>query len=215
MPVRVMRVPFTEQQFLDVFVRYNTSLFPALIVAYVLGVLALVMVPARSRAADGITSAVLALMWGWTGGAYHMAYFASVTPVAYGYGGLFVVQGLAFLFYGTILGRISYAYRPGVREVIGAALVFYAMVVYPIVGLVTGHRWTEIPMFGVVPCPTTIFSFGMLMCTERKVPWLLVVIPLLWAILGSTAALLFGVVQDWGLIVSAVLFVLVNLRRRS
>jgi hypothetical protein len=56
-----------------------------------------------------------------------------------------------------------------------------------------------------VPCPTTIFTFGLLLWTERAVPKYLLVIPLLWTVIGSSAAWLLGFWEDLGLLVAGIL----------
>ena len=62
-------------------------------------------------------------------------------------------------------------------------------------------------MFGVAPCPTAIFTFGLLMLSARPLPIWLLCIPLAWAGIGSTAAVLLGVREDLGLLVSGILAV--------
>lgn len=57
-------------------------------------------------------------------------------------------------------------------------------------------------MFGVTPCPVTIFSFGMLLPAIRPIPRLVLDIPLVWSPIGGSAAILFRIPQDWVLLVS-------------
>ncbi|WP_284265772.1 DUF6064 family protein [Bradyrhizobium iriomotense] len=52
-------------------------------------------------------------------------------------------------------------------------------------------------MFGVTPCPATIFTFGLLLTTMRPVPRWLLVIPVVWSLIGGSAAILLHVPQDW------------------
>ena len=47
-----------------------------------------------------------------------------------------------------------------------------------------------------MPCPTTIFTFGLLLWTDRKVPKYLLVIPMIWAGIGFSAAIQWGVLED-------------------
>jgi uncharacterized membrane protein YjjB (DUF3815 family) len=56
------------------------------------------------------------------------------------------------------------------------------------------------PLFGVAPCPTTIFTLGMLLLSNAS--WRLFAIPLVWSIIGGSAAVLLGVPQDYGLILA-------------
>jgi hypothetical protein len=73
------------------------------------------------------------------------------------------------------------------------------MILYPVLGAMAGHIYPASPVFGIMPCPTTIFTFGLLLWTERKVPGFLLVIPFLWALLGLSAAVTLGVHEDFGL----------------
>jgi Family of unknown function (DUF6064) len=62
-------------------------------------------------------------------------------------------------------------------------------------------------MFGVTPCPVTIFTFGMLLATVPPIsPWLLV-IPFVWSLIGGSAAILLHVPQDWFLLASGLIAV--------
>ena len=56
------------------------------------------------------------------------------------------------------------------------------------------------PLFGVAPCPTTIFTLGLLLLSNAS--WRLFVIPLVWSAIGGSAAVLLAVPQDYGLILA-------------
>jgi hypothetical protein len=81
-------------------------------------------------------------------------------------------------------------------------LILYAMVVYPLLGAVFGHMYPAAPVFGVAPCPATIFTFGMLLWTVGRVPGWLLIIPGAWSVIGLSAALNLGVPEDFGLLVA-------------
>jgi hypothetical protein len=61
------------------------------------------------------------------------------------------------------------------------------------------------PTFGA-PCPAVIHTFGILLLARRVPLWLLI-IPMLWAVIGTSAVFAFGVLQDIGLFASAVLVI--------
>ncbi len=85
----------------------------------------------------------------------------------------------------------------------GSALVVYAAVLYPLLGTALGHGYPYSPAFGLAPCPTTIFTLGLLLWTDRPVPKAVLAIPTVWALVGSMAALRLGIIEDVGLLVAA------------
>ncbi len=87
-------------------------------------------------------------------------------------------------------------------------LILFAAILYPLWGWAAGHGWPEMPAFGVAPCPTTIFTIGMLLMGPWQVVRWLLILPGLWAAIGGSAAVLLGVPQDLGLLVSLVLLIL-------
>ena len=66
-----------------------------------------------------------------------------------------------------------------------------------------------------LPCPSTILTFGFLMLAERNLPKYLLIIPSLWAVIGLSAALNFGVYQDLMMIVAALLANLMLIGRKN
>jgi hypothetical protein len=198
-------LPFTADQFFSVFAAYNTAIWPAQIVAYLLGVFVLCATLTARAWADRVAAGVVALFWVWNGLAYHLAFFAAINPAAYGFGALFVLQGVLFFAYGTVAGRLRFAGRTDWRGVLGLVLIAYAALIYPALGYLFGHAWPNAPVFGVAPCPTTIFTLGVLMLAAGPLPLWLVAIPIAWAGIGGTAAVLLNVPEDLGLLVSGVL----------
>jgi hypothetical protein len=137
--------------------------------------------------------------------AYHLAFFTPINPAAYGFAALFVLQGLLFLGHGTVADRLAFTRQIDWRGAIGLALIVYATVIYGVLGYALGHAWPNAPVFGVAPCPTTIFTFGVLMLATGPLPVWLVAIPVIWAGIGATAAILLAVPEDLGLLVSGLL----------
>lgn len=194
-------LPFTVDQFFAVFGSYNTAIWPAPLIAYALGFAALAFLVRPGTAADRITVAVLALMWFWTGAAYHWLSFAAINPAAKIFGASFILQAALFVYAGW-KRQLVFGFVSGVRGAAGIALIIYAGVLYPLLGIWLGHHYPMLPMFGVTPCPVTIFTFGCLLLTKQPIPWWALVIPVLWSLIGGSAAFLLGVPQDWVLLFS-------------
>jgi hypothetical protein len=200
-----MGIPFTVEQFFEVFKTYNTAIWPAQVFAYVLGLAALGVGVRGGEGAARIVAGILACFWLWMGVFYHVLYFRVINPAAWVFGFFYILQGLLFLLVGTIFGRLAFRFNLKPLPIIGACFIVYAMVVYPLLGVGFGHSYPRAPMFGVAPCPTTIFTFGILLWTTKSVPVYLLVIPLLWSIVGMSAAVNLHVPQDYGLVVAGVL----------
>lgn len=99
--------------------------------------------------------------------------------------------------------RIEFRWSRSPRALAGLLLVLYATAIYPLLGAAAGHGYPRAPLFGVAPCPTTIFTFGVLLLAAGRVPAWLLAIPWLWAALGLSAALQLGIREDLGLVASA------------
>jgi len=209
-----MNIPFTTEEFFQVFEVYNSAIWPAHVVAYLLGVAAIVCAFSKSALSDRLASASLAAFWIWIGVFYHILHFATVNRVAYVFGLLFVLQGVVFLIFGLIYQRLSFQVTRTVTFGAGACLIIYALVVYQFLGIVAGHDWPRIPIFGVAPCPMVIFTFGLLLWAVKPVPFFIYIIPLLWALVGTSAAISLGVPQDYGLTVSGFLYVVLAIIAR-
>jgi len=199
-----MQIPFTVEQFLEVFENYNTAIWPMQVVVYALALIALTAAATTSRYGSRLTSAVLGFFWIWMGAAYHLLHFSPINKAAYVFGGMFIVQGFVFLHVGVLGSALSFRCRMDSYCAVGTLFVLYAMVFYPIIGHLVGHGYPQSPCFGVAPCPTTIFTFGLLLCTDRRVPKPVLAIPFLWSIIGFTAAIKLGVLEDVGLLVAGV-----------
>lgn len=130
-------LPFTREQFLGVFADYNTAVWPAQGVAYLLGLVAALLRPSPLR--HKFVATALAAMWVWTGVAYHGLFFARINPVALGFGALFVVQGVLLVIAGAAERRLVFGRSTGLTPVLGWVLVVYAAVLYPLLGHSTGH----------------------------------------------------------------------------
>ena len=199
-------LPFTPEQFADVFAAYNEAIWPAQMVAYALGLAALVLLQRKTPASDIAVALILSAMWMWTGIAYHALFFARINGAAYLFAALFVAQG-AFIAASGLSGKLRFEWRPGLAAWTGVALAFYAAVLYPLIGLWAGYAYARLPMFGVTPCPVTLFTFGLFLLSVPILPRGLLVVPLLWSLIGGSAAILLRVPQDWLLLASGAMAV--------
>lgn len=196
-----MNPPFTISQFLKVFEDYNNAVFPAQILFYLIA--AAVTFFAIRKKHSAITGSVISFFWLWMGIVYHIAFFTSINKAAYVFGIFFIIQSLLTLYF-VIRKKLSFAFKPDLYGLTGLILIFYALIIYPVIGILAGHGYPQSPLLGL-PCPTAIFTFGLFLMSDKKFPVTLLIIPFLWSVLGFTAAINFGIKEDTGLLVSGIL----------
>ncbi len=199
-----MQLPFSTEDFLDIFKEYNLAFFPLQIIFYAAGFICVYFLFKDNINVSRTINTVLAFFWLWMGLAYHIIFFSSINKVAYAFGILFIVQGILFIYYGSVKKRISFRYQKSIFNFIGIIIIAYSLIFYPIIGHICGHQFPYSPTFGL-PCPTTIYTFGMLLFVNKKIPLPVIIIPFLWSIIGFSAAFSLSIYEDIGLLVSGIL----------
>lgn len=194
--------PFTREAFFEVFADYNAAIWPAQIAALVIGAAAIAQICFQPDHSSRSVPSVLALLWLGNGLGYHYRFFSSINVAAYSFAALFVLE--AGLFAGAAIGNgLRFRIARDFKSAAGLAFAGYAMVLYSALGILAGRGLMEGPMFGVAPCPTTIFTIGLLLLARgRAVIWLSI-IPVLWSLVGLAAALQLGMPEDFGLPVAS------------
>src|SRR5690606_37546939 len=142
----------------------------------------------------------------------HFVFFVGINKAAYLFGALFVLQSVLFLTLGVLNDRLSFRFDTDGYGITGLTLIFFALFVYPVYGYFNGHVYPHAPTFGL-PCPTTIFTFGILLMTDKKVPIVILIVPAIWSIIGFFAALSLGITEDTGLLVAGIITVSLLLNR--
>lgn len=209
-----MSLPFTLEQFFGAFVQYNERFWPIQIGLNAMALACFALVFRPGPTASRVVSLVLSFLWAWMAIAYHFAVFTRINPAAWAFGALFLVASAAFAWFGVLTSRLQFRWAGGAWSAAGATLMVFALAVYPVIGHFIGHRYPAAPTFGV-PCPTTIFTLGLLLLAARPVPGWVFVVPVLWAVIGSSAAYLLGVLEDLVLLAAAGAALGVLLRDRS
>jgi hypothetical protein len=196
-----MKPPFTIEQFFAVFKAYNLAVFPLQIIFY-LGSLIAIYLTIKSYPLSGkIISGLLSLLWLWMGIVYHIIFFATINKVAYLFGGLFITQGILFFVFSLFQDKFSFHFKKDTNGVTGMLLILFSLIIYPITGYLFGHIYPFSPTFGL-PCPTTIFTFGLLLLNVKRTPIIILVIPFVWSIIGFMAAFQLGIVEDASLLIA-------------
>jgi hypothetical protein len=199
-----VNLPFTTEQFLRIFAEYNREVWPAQIFLYVIAALALFLSLKRHASSGKLISIILAFLWLWVGVVYHLAYFSAINKAAFVFGAFSILQAGLFIHLGVLKSRLRFRPHSDLYGLTGALIIAFALVLYPLISHYLGHRYPNSPTFGL-PCPTTIFTFGMLLWAEGRVPLSLILIPLVWSILGFVAALSMTMTEDYGLVIAGLI----------
>lgn len=210
-----MKPPFTTEQFLAIFTNYNVAVFPMQIIFYFIAFWIIYLVFKPNAKSDKIISVVLAFFWFWMGIVYQIIFFTEINKLAYVFGGLFIFQGLLFIVFGIFQNKFSFQFKNNIYGITGMTLIAFSLIIYPILGCCFGHTYPNSPTFGL-PCPTTIFTFGMLLMNQKKFPILILIIPFIWSVIGYTAVFQFGILEDSSLLMTSLIaFALLLYRNRK
>jgi hypothetical protein len=203
-------LPFTREAFLAMFATYNQAIWPLQVLAFGLALAAVALAIRPFGGSDRLIAAILAVFWLWIGGVFFLGYqrMLDQSPIATLATLGFLVQGVLWLWFGVARRQLTFGARLDVLGVVGGALIAYAAVVYPVLSYLDGHGFPAGPGFGLgtLPCPTTIFTFGLLLWTSSRVAKGLLVVPLLWSVMGGfLAPLNYGIYEDFALVVAGLL----------
>ncbi len=205
-------MPFTHDQFLDVFARYNTALWPAAAALWLASIALFVSLLRAGRAASRTVAGLLAFHWAWSAIAYHAAFFTRINPPAWLFAALFLVEAACLAWFGLVRRRLHFSIGRSLRHLVAVALIVYALL-YPAFTMITGQVFPRAATFGV-PCPTTLLTAGFLLTADMPFPRVLLVVPIFWALVGGSAAFLLHVPADWALFAAAFALVVRLLERQ-
>ncbi|KQW39930.1 DUF6064 family protein [Rhizobacter sp. Root404] len=208
-----MHIPLTIDQFFGVIRQYNIAVWPTQVLLLAIALLAVYLAVRPHRHSGVVISAILGFLWLWTGLAYHLAFFAAVNPLAYAFAAASVVGASVFIRQGVIQRRLRFHATVGAWPMLGMGLIVLALAVYPAWSIVAGHRYPELPTFGL-PCPTALFTVGMLSLLTAPYPRAPLAVPVAWCFVGAQAALFFDVPPDLTLLAAAAVGIALILRAR-
>ena len=207
-----MNFSFNLDQFLSLLQNYNLAVWPLQPVAYLLGAVALVLATRKTRQSGLPIMVILACFWLWTGGVFNLIYFRPLYPRAVVFAVLFVVQGIVFALAAAGKPKIEFGYKPGIQSAVALLMASYALVGYPLLETIWGRGYPLTLAFGLVPCPTALFSLAILLLADKKVPWPVWAIPILYSF-GGVVPIASGIHEDIGLVAGGAIALFFLLRK--
>ena len=132
-------MPFTANDFLDVFAAYNNELWLLTLALWVCTAAVFVPFIAGGRARLPLPTLLLAGHWLWSGILYHALFFTAVNPAAWLFAALFVLQAV-LLIVAACSGGMTAAPVRSWRHVVSSSLILYSLV-YPAIAWADGFAY--------------------------------------------------------------------------
>jgi Family of unknown function (DUF6064) len=193
---------FSARTYYRLFELYNRAIWPAQILALLLGLVILWRLH-RGGPHQRVVMVILAAGWLWTAWAYLMEHYDTINWAARYFAIGFVIEAVLLIWTGTVRNRLSFrSYRNWITWT-GMGLFLFALVVQPLIGPLVGRNWTQAEIFGIAPDPTVLATLGILLTVDKRPPWGLMIIPLLWCALSGATLWIMGSPDAWVMPVAA------------
>ena len=180
---------------------YNVSIFPMQIITLVIAVILTCLLFVRpSTIVSKLIKIYLSFTFVWF---VLMFPFEGVFKI--GFGLVHIVIAILF-FIDIFTAKIEFKFpETSGKRYFMLFLIFSAFALYPLIEYMSGHLYPKILLFGVAPCPTTIFSLALLIGAVPKVGkiiFILLIFPAIFS--GLSVPIMLGVWADLLLLVSGI-----------
>jgi hypothetical protein len=194
---------FSARTYYRLFELYNRAIWPAQILALLLGLVILWQVHRPGGWQGSVITVILAAGWLWTAWAYLVEHYDTINWAARYFAIGFVMEALLLIWTGTVRNRLLFQpYRDWTGRT-GVALFVFALMVQPLIGPLVGRDWKQAEIFGVAPDPTVLATLGILLTVDKWPPWGLMIIPLIWCALSGATLWTMGSPDAWVMPVAA------------
>lgn len=178
------------------FGRGNAAIWPMQLVLYASAVVMVGLALWPTRRASQLICLVAAADFAWVG----IVFFGVIDSGMTIWAAAFIAEAILLLVAGIVRHDLVFAPRWSLASVLGAVFMFYALVAYPIIELLGGQTLRVVPLFGLAPCVTVLFAFGLLLWAQPPAPLYVLLLPLAWALNAAPSNLAMGHVPDFPLI---------------
>jgi hypothetical protein len=187
---------FSARTYYRLFELYNRAIWPAQILALLLGLVILWRLH-RGSLRQGVVMVILAAGWLWTAWVYHLEHYDTINWAARYFAIAFVIEAVLLIWTGVVRGRLSFRPYKDWTSRTGMGLFVFALVVQPLIVPLVGRDWTQTEILGVAPDPTVLATLGVLLTVDKRPPWGLMVIPLIWCALSGATLWTMGSPDAW------------------
>jgi hypothetical protein len=205
---------FNPDDFFIILERYNVNFWPLQVIAFIMALISTILALTSFKYASKIILTTLIVFWLWTGVVFSAVYWAEIYVYAYMFAALWVIQVILFIF-AFFRNQVSFRFGISTNGIVGLIFILYAIAGYQLFGHFIGHAYPRFFPVGMVPCPTVIFTFGILLLAEKNLPKYLIIIPFISALAGILAASN-NIIEDFGLVAAGLIgSVLIMIKNRQ
>lgn len=177
---------FSEAIYFRLFELVNREFWPLQLATLATGAAILAILFRGGVWRERLIALLLAACWAWVAWAYHARHYATINWAAQYFSLGFALQAWLLFWFGAVRNRLVFDAVGSIVRVAGVCITGFALIAQPLLGPLLGRPWQQMEIFGIAPDPTVTATLGLLLAA-RRIPWLLLTIPLLWcAITGAT-----------------------------
>jgi hypothetical protein len=182
---------FSADSYLRLFELNNTALWPLppLMAAASLALPALTR--EASAKAEIMIALLLGLAWCLVAWGFLDQRYAQINTAASWFALAFAAEGL-LLFVAAAMPGVTLSikgWRCTTACYPGLALLLYALLCHPMIGILAGRSWRGVEIFGIAPDPTALGTLGILLMAHGLVPRLLSLLPLAWCLVSALTSI--------------------------
>ena len=183
----------TSRNLFQIFERGNTAIWPLQLVCYASAAAMIGLALWQGRRASQFICLFAAAVLAWVGIVYY-GVVDNGMHLAGVWVAVFLLEAILFLVAGIVRRNLVFAPRWDLSGVLGAVVMGIGLVGFPLVEVLSGYPMHALTVFGLSPCTTVIFFFGLLLWARPPVPKYLLLLPLAWALTSAPNDLTLGIV---------------------
>ncbi len=161
---------------------HNHALWPAQVLAIILGLTLIYLVARRSPAHGRMILTICGAIWLWVAWSFFWERYATINWAANYMAPIAALEGLLLIGAGLARRHLDFAQPRGATVTAAVGILAFAIVGYPFIASVMGRSWSAAEIFGITPDPTAVATVALLALANGRIKWLLMLIPVLWCV---------------------------------